>query len=49
MEYARKLDCYKGCIFPEEGQSLGKMEELYGEMLNDDMMEYARVEEMGMR
>jgi len=49
LDYARKLDCYKGCPFPEEGEKLGKMEELYGEMLNDDMMEYARVEEMGMR
>lgn len=46
LDHARALNCYKGCNFPEEEESLGKMET---KLLREEAGDMARVEEMGIR
>ena len=50
LDHARSLNCYKGCAFPEEEESLGKMETKLDKLLREENGDMgARVEEMGLR
>ena len=50
LDHARTLDCYKGCRFPEEEESLGKMETRLDTLLREaEDGDRVRVEEMGVR
>ena len=49
LEYARELDCYKGCRYPEFSDSLGKMEEMFTNLVMEEDMHYTRTEEMGVK
>jgi len=45
LDHARALDCYKGCAFPEEEESLGKMETKLDKLLREEAGDMgARVE-----
>ena len=47
LDHARALDCYKGCSFPEEEESLGKMETKLDKLLREEAGD--RGEEMKIR
>ena len=47
LEFARKLDCYKGCKYPEFSDNLGRMEEMFTNLVMEDDMQFTRCEEMG--